>query len=85
MIVRSLAVLACLAPALPASAYCIYNELPNRDVHIARDSDRGGGGMNLTLKPKDKFCCTPKDTECNPEGKVTSNVDIAITVLGTPK
>jgi hypothetical protein len=84
MIRRSLAVLACLAPALPASAYCIHNDLKSHQVHIVRDNTRGGGAMDLTLKPGDKFCCTPKDTDCNPEGKITSNVDIEITVLGQP-
>ena len=83
MIARSLAILACIA-VLPASAYCINNELKGRDVRIERDNTRGGA-MDLVLKPGDKYCCTPKDTECNPEGKITSNVDLSITILGTPQ
>jgi len=83
MIRRSLAVLACLAPALPASAYCIHNDLKGTEVRIARDNSRGGA-IDLTLKPGDKYCCTPKDTDCNPEGKITSNVDFEVTVLGKP-
>ena len=84
MIRRSLAVLACLAPALPASAYCIHNDLKSNEVRIVRDNTRGGGAMDLVLKPGDKFCCTPKDTDCNPEGKITANVDIEVMVLGKP-
>ena len=83
MIARSLAVLACLAPVLPASAYCINNELKGRDVRIERDNSKGPA-MDLVLKGGDKFCCQPKDTECNPEGKITANVDLAISVLGNP-
>ena len=84
MIRRSLAVLACLAPALPASAYCIHNDLKSNEVRIVRDNTRGGGAMDLVLKPGDKFCCTPKDTDCNPEGKITANVDVEVMVLGKP-
>ena len=84
MIVRSIAVLACLVPALPASAYCVNNELKGREVRIERDNTRGSA-MNLVLKPGDQFCCTPKDTECNPEGKITANVDLAISILGQPQ
>jgi hypothetical protein len=84
MIHRTLAVLACLAPMLPAGAYCIHNELKGHDVRIQRDNTRGGA-IDLVLKPGDKYCCSPKDTECNPEGKITANVDLALTVMGQPQ
>nr|AUN35544.1 hypothetical protein [uncultured bacterium] len=84
MIVRSIAILACLAAALPASAYCVHNEIQGRDVRISRDNTRGQA-IDLVLKPGDKFCCTPKDTSCNPEGKVTANVDLDLTIQGQPQ
>jgi hypothetical protein len=84
MIVRSIAILACLVPALPASAYCINNEIQGRDVRISRDNTRGQA-IDLVLKPGDKFCCQPKDTSCNPEGKITANVDIELIIQGKPQ
>ena len=83
MIVRSIALAACLIPALPASAYCVHNEIQGRDVRITRDNSRGQA-LDMVLKPGDKFCCAPKDTDCNPEGKITANVDLDLTIQGQP-
>ena len=83
MIVRAIAALA-LSAALPAGAYCVHNDLKGKDVRVVRDNSEGGDAQDLVLKPADKFCCTPKDTSCNPEGKITSNVDLEVTIQGTP-
>jgi len=79
---RTLALLACLAPALPASAYCIHNDLKGREVRVAADLRRGN--LDIVIRPGDKFCCNNKDLECNPEGKITANLDLSLTILGEP-
>ena len=71
------------AAAIPAQAYCIHNDLKDRDVKVVGELTKGS--LMQTLRPGEKFCCTPKDTECNPEGKITSNIDFEITVLGKPE
>ena len=84
MIVRSTVLAAALAAALPAGAYCVHNEIQGRDVRVARDNTRGQA-LDMVLKPGDKYCCAPKDTDCNPEGKITANLDLDLTILGQPQ
>ena len=81
---RTLALLACLVPVLPAGAYCIHNELKGRDVRVAGELGRKAS-LDIVVKSGDKYCCNPKDLDCNPEGKITANVDLAITILGSPE
>ena len=83
MKLQTLVLAALLAPAIPAQAYCIHNDLKDRDVKMVAELRKGS--LDYTLRPGEKFCCTPKDTECNPEGKITSNLDLEITVLGKPE
>ena len=81
---RLLVLVACLAPIASAHAYCVHNDLASGEVRLS--SQLGGRGtLQMTLRPGEKFCCAPKDTECNPEGKITSNLDLEVAVLGKPE
>jgi hypothetical protein len=75
--------------ALPAHAYCIYNDTKDREVKLLQelhpDALRDDRKMNTTIKPGTKVCCEVKQLDCNPEGSVNSSVNFDIVhVEGTP-
>ena len=79
--------LACvLAAASPAGAYCLQNELKDRDVHVEqlplKAELREGKELRITLKPGDKHCC--RNLNCNPGGRSESTVELYVTVMGEP-
>jgi len=75
-----------LAAALPAGAYCLQNELKDRDVFIEqaqlKDSLREDRILRLSLKPGQKECC--RNLACNPGGRSESTVELHVTILGEP-
>jgi hypothetical protein len=75
-----------LAAALPAGAYCLHNELGNRDVYVEqarlKAELREGKELRVTLKPGGKHCC--RNLDCNPGGRSESTVELYVTVLGEP-
>jgi len=75
-----------LAAALPASAYCLQNELKDRDVFVEqaqlKDSLREDRILRLSLKPGQKECC--RNLSCNPGGRSESTVELHVTILGEP-
>jgi hypothetical protein len=80
--------LACgLAAALPAGAYCLQNELTDRDVFVEQDrlksQLREGNELRVTLKPGEKHCC--RNLDCNPGGRSESTVELFVSVLGRPE
>ena len=80
--------LACgLGAALPASAYCLQNELKDRDVFVEqarlKDSLREDQILRVALKPGQKHCC--RNLSCNPGGRSESTVELFVTVLGEPE
>lgn len=72
----------------PASAYCITNNLKEREVRIEqelhKDADRQGRELRRTLAPGEKVCCIVKDLDCNPTRRVDGYVDLTVRVLGEP-
>jgi len=62
-----------------AQAYCIFNDLKDRDVKVLQelhpDALRDDRKMNTTIKPGAKVCCEVKQLDCNPEGSVNSSVN----------
>ena len=76
-----------LAAALPASAYCLQNELKDRDVFVeqaqVKDSLREDRILRLALKPGQKECC--RNLSCNPGGRSETTVELYVTVLGQPE
>ena len=85
---QTLALLACLAPAIPAHAYCIQNDVKGRDVRVIQEPHPSGlrekRTLDVLLKPGEKECCNPKNLDCNPEGKVISTVGLEVLVTGEP-
>ena len=82
-----LAVFACgLAHAPGALAYCIQNELTDRDVYVEQERLksylREGNELKLALKPGQKHCC--RNLDCNPGGRSESTVELRVSVLGEP-
>ena len=78
---------ACLAAAaLDASAYCIHNELRDREVFVEqaqlKDSLREDRILHISLKPGQNHCC--RNLSCNPGGRSESTVDLTVTVMGQP-
>jgi hypothetical protein len=76
-----------LAAALPARAYCLHNELPDRDVYIEqarlKSNLREGNELRVALKPGEKHCC--RNLNCNPGGRSESTVELTVSVLGQPE
>jgi hypothetical protein len=78
--------LACLAAASPAGAYCLHNQLADRDVFVEqaqlRDSLREDRILRVSLKPGQRHCC--RNLDCNPGGRSESTVELRVTVMGEP-
>jgi hypothetical protein len=74
------------AATLPASAYCLHNELGNRDIFIEqaqlKDSLREDQILRVALKPGQVHCC--RNLSCNPGGRSESTVELYVTVMGEP-
>ena len=80
--------LGCLASvALPARAYCLHNELKDRDVFVEqdqlKDKLREDRVLRVSLKPGQKHCC--RNLDCNPGGRSESTVELHVTVMGQPE
>ena len=73
-----------VAPA--AHAYCIENQLHDRDVYVEqeqlKDKLREDRALRVSLKPGQRHCC--RNLDCNPGGRSESTVDLVVTVLGEP-
>jgi hypothetical protein len=78
---------AALAAGLPAGAYCLHNELNDRDVFVEQgrllSELREGRELRVTLKPGEKHCC--RNLDCNPGGRSESTVELFVTVMGKPE
>ena len=79
--------LTALAPA--ANAYCVYNELKNRDVVIEQEEHpdplRNDRRMRVTLAPGKNQCCQFHQLDCNPLGRENSVVGLGIVIAGDPE
>jgi hypothetical protein len=80
--------LACgLAAASPAGAYCLQNDLKDRDVFIEQErlksGLREGKELRVSLKPGQKHCC--RNLDCNPGGRSESTTELYVTVMGAPE
>jgi hypothetical protein len=84
---RWLAVLL-LCAAADAHAYCVYNQLKDRDVVVEQerhpDAMRDERRFRATLKPGANRCCAFHQLDCNPGGRANSVVNLAITLPGAP-
>ena len=87
MSMRALLAFACVAAALPAEAYCIHNELRDREVFVeqapVKDKLREDRALSVKLAPGKQHCC--RNLDCNPDGRSESVVTLWINVLGEPE
>jgi hypothetical protein len=78
---------AALSVGMPAAAYCLHNELNDRDVYVEQarllSELREGRELRVTLKPGEKHCC--RNLDCNPGGRSESTVELFVTVMGKPE
>ncbi len=68
-----------LAPAAPASAFCIYNK---SDLKVRVDQISGGKfGHSFTryIDPGGRACCNWKNKDCNKNGHKDSEVGFGVT------
>ncbi len=76
----------CAAP--DAHAYCVYNQLKDRDVVVVQETHpdpmRDERRFRATLKPGASRCCAFHRLDCNPGGRDNSVVNLAITIAGEP-
>jgi hypothetical protein len=76
--------------ALPAHAhaYCVQNQLKDREVAVEQephpDRLRDERRFRATLKPGQSQCCKFHALDCNPGGRDNSVVNLAIRIPGEP-
>ena len=84
---RLLLLLAALAGAPHALAYCIYNDT-EREISVVQekhpDSMREERKLNRVLAPKTHVCCEAHKLDCNPEGRQNAVVNLEVRILGEP-
>jgi hypothetical protein len=87
MIRAALLVLAAVA-APHAAAYCIHNQLGDRAIEVEqsarRDALRDERRLHATIPPGKSRCCSVRNLDCNPDGRLASVVQVAITIPGEP-
>ncbi|HEX7607257.1 MAG TPA: hypothetical protein VF348_11140 [Usitatibacter sp.] len=86
---RWIVLLILMLGAAQARAYCIHNQLKDRDVSVEQethpDALRDDRRMRVTLKPGESKCCQFHELDCNPEGRSNSVVKLLVQIPGTPE
>ena len=86
---RWIVLLILMLGAAQARAYCIHNQLKDRDVSVEQDTHpdalRDERRMRVTLKPGESKCCQFHELDCNPEGRNNSVVKLLVQIPGTPE
>jgi hypothetical protein len=86
---RWIVLLILMLGAAQASAYCIHNQLKDRDVSVEQethpDALRDDRRMRVTLKPGESKCCQFHELDCNPGGRSNSVVKLFVQIPGTPE
>ena len=86
---RWIVLLILMLGAAQARAYCIYNQLKDRDVSVEQDTHpdalRNDRRMRVTLKPGESKCCQFHELDYNPEGRNNSVVKLLVQIPGTPE
>ena len=86
---RSSLLAAALLAAAPAGAYayCVHNQLTDREVFVEqephKDKLREDRVLRVTLKPGQRHCC--RNLDCNPGGRDESIVNLAVVIRGEPE
>jgi hypothetical protein len=84
--VTCLALIAALA-APRAFAYCVHNQT-DRTIAVEQEAHpdklRDERRLQARIPPGKSRCCSVKNLDCNPNGRVASVVNLAITLPGEP-
>jgi len=77
-----------LTAAAEARAYCVHNQLTDREVTVEQerhpDPLRNERRFKALLKPGESRCCPFHRLDCNPRGRNNSVVNLAVTIPGEP-
>jgi hypothetical protein len=77
-----------LAASAQAQAYCVHNQLKDREVTVEQEGHpdrlRDERRFRATLKPGQSRCCKFHALDCNPGGRNNSVVNLAIRIPGAP-
>jgi hypothetical protein len=77
-----------LCASAQAQAYCVHNQLKDREVTVEQerhpDRLRDERRFRATLKPGQSQCCKFHALDCNPGGRNNSVVNLAIRISGEP-
>jgi hypothetical protein len=72
-----------------AHAYCIHNQLKDREVTIEQDEHpdpmRNDRRMKTAIAPGGKVCCDFHQLDCNPTGRENGLVGLRTSVAGQPE
>jgi len=83
---RELILLIVLCAAVDAHAYCVYNQLADREIVVEQETHpdplRDDRRLRATIKPGTSQCCEFHHLDCNPGGRENSVVNLSITILG---
>jgi hypothetical protein len=86
--IRLLALAACLLASTQAAAYCVHNQLKDREVSVEQETHpdklRDERRFRATLKPGQTQCCKFHNLDCNPGGRDNSVANLAIRIPGEP-
>jgi hypothetical protein len=86
--IRSIAIAAALLASTHAQAYCVYNELKDREVLVDQemhpDPLRDDRRFRGTIAAGASKCCNFHELDCNPGGRANSLVNLGITLPGEP-
>jgi hypothetical protein len=86
--IRWITLAVALAASAQAQAYCVHNQLKDREVTVEQerhpDRLRDERRFRVTLKPGQSQCCKFHALDCNPGGRNNSVVNLAIRIPGAP-
>ena len=86
--IKAIAIAGALLAAAHAHAYCIYNELNDREVKIEQETHpdplRDDRRFRGTIPPGGSKCCKFHELDCNPFGRNNSVVNVAVWIPGEP-
>jgi hypothetical protein len=86
--IRCIMLAAGLAGCAQAQAYCVHNQLKDREITVEQEAHpdrlRDERRFRATLRPGQSQCCKFHALDCNPGGRNNSVVNLAIRISGEP-
>lgn len=86
--IKWIAAAAALLASMQAHAYCVFNDLKDREVRVEQpthpDPLRDERRLRASIPPGGSKCCQFHELDCNPLGRANSLVNLGITIPGEP-